>query len=374
MKLRYNIQYFIYYCAIGAIYPLLGRYLSEHLNYNGTQIGTIMALPSLVVVFALPLFGAFFDNAKRPKLVPVSLMIASTVTALAIPQFKGYAIVLVLITSLELFIKPVSVILDSMSVNASDKIGFEFGNVRKYGSMGYIAMSVVIALLTKEHSISIIFYAMAIFMVIASINIFTIKDIPNKTDSHQFIKELKLLLRNKQFFLAVSIYALIFGIANAGLSYDSIRLQDLGYGSEYMAYLVPSFVFFEVVLLKYSDRFINRFGYRTPLLLGGIVISLKWTIYIFTTNVYVYIAFASLHGLMLALVIPTIFKYIKHVVAKNVHATAMTILNSVFLLSIALFNLATGVLIEHQGFDTVFILYLVASVFGTLLTRNLRDL
>lgn len=374
MKSKFNLQYFLYYCAVGSIYPQLSRYLSEFLNFNGKQIGTILAIPSLMALITLPMFGAMYDNAKKPKMITLSLMVIASFVALLIPGLKLFALVLIMITVLEVLIKPAGVILDSVTVKASERLNFEFGNVRKYGSIGYIVASVMVANLTKSFTLQIIFYSFALFMILASINITRVNDYPNDNQGHDFKSELKMLMKNKQFFYVTFIYATIFGLANVALNFDGVRIEHLGYGPEYMAYLVPSFVFFEVMLLRYSDRFVNRFGYKLPLFLGGIIISLKWLVYSITTNVVIYIIVASMHGLMLALVMPTTFKYIQNIVSPKVHATAMTILNSVFLLTIAVFNFITGWLIDFKGFNFVFMVYLVIALCGTMLVTKLKEI
>jgi len=373
MKLKYNIQYFLFYCGAGSIYPLLSRYLSDSLNFSGSQIGIILGIPSLIALMTLPLFGAMYDNAKKPKFIIMGLLICVSLVALFIPGFRSFGIVMALITMIELLSKPASVMLDSLTVRASDELKFEFGNVRKFGSIGYIVISVVIANLTKSFPLQIIFYSYAIFMTLSALNMLNFTTYPNEGSSHEFIKELKVLIKNKQYFYVIIIYSALFGVANVALNYDGVRIEELGYGAEYMALLVPSFVFFEIVLLRYSDRIITKFGYKKPLFIGGLIIALKWLVYAFTTNIYIYILMASMHGIMLALVMPTTFRYIKNIVSPKVHATSMTILNSVFLLTLAIFNFLTGVIIEVSSFQVVFILYMIIALSGTLLVSRIKE-
>ena len=75
-NIRYTIKYFIAYLiiglGIGAYYPVLTLYLLDRLDLNGLQIGTLMAIITILPILVLPFWGIFTDKIKSPKILHIS--------------------------------------------------------------------------------------------------------------------------------------------------------------------------------------------------------------------------------------------------------------------------------------------------------------
>ena len=366
MKKKFNIQYLLYYGAVGSIFPLLSRYLSEVLEFNGKQIGTILALPPLIGLFTLPLFGAVYDNVKKPKKLIFALIMIATGIVFFIPQTQSFVFTALLITTFQFFNRPVGSMLDSYTIQATKEENLDYGKVRTFGSWGYVLASFFLGFLVEYTSLKVIFYSVGIFLILSMLNLKSFKNYQRKVDKRNFLKDLKDLRNNKEFIILIISYSLIFGISNVSNGYDSVRLAELGYGSSYIGVLIFSQVFFELLLMKHSEKIINKFGYLKPFIIGGLAISLKWIIYYSTTNLWVFIISASLHGFMIALFLPTAMKYINKIVPENVLATALMILSSALLMTLSLFLYLTGFIYDGLGMEFAYMLYFVLSILGVL--------
>ena len=374
MKKKFNIQYLLYYGAVGSIFPLLSRYLSEVLEFNGKQIGTILALPPLIGLFTLPLFGAVYDNVKKPKKLIFALIMIATGIVFFIPQAQSFVFSALLITTFQFFNRPVGSMLDSYTIQATKEENLDYGSVRTFGSWGYVLASFFLGFLVEFTSLKVIFYSVGIFLILSMLNLKGFKNYQRKVDKHSFLKDLKDLSKNKEFIILIISYSLIFGISNVSNGYDSVRLAELGYGSIYIGVLIFSQVFFELLLMKHSEKIINKFGYIKPFLVGGLAISLKWAVYYFTTNLWVFILFASLHGFMIALFLPTAIKYINKIVPENVLATALMLLSSALLMTLSIFLYLTGFIYDGLGMEFAYMLYFILSILGILLVGLLKKI
>ncbi|MEH7526614.1 MFS transporter, partial [Bacillus sp. JJ1503] len=69
--------YLLTFFGVGSLYPLLSVYLSEVEHLNGYQIGTIMSISPIIMIFFQPLWGMVSDKLNAPiKILTVTTLIA----------------------------------------------------------------------------------------------------------------------------------------------------------------------------------------------------------------------------------------------------------------------------------------------------------
>ena len=134
----------LFYLAFASCYALLQAWVKQVVGFTPQQIGTIYTLVAFVALFSAPLFGVLQDHLGTSKKLliwlGVGMIICSPVMGylfvfLAKISFIASAVLLALYLGI-VMVGGVGTV-ESYCERASRHIGFEYGNARLWGSLGY---------------------------------------------------------------------------------------------------------------------------------------------------------------------------------------------------------------------------------------------
>lgn len=151
MERKQTIRYFsllqaLYFAATG-LWGYLNIYLRE-LGFSGQQVGMVSAVGTFAAMVLLPLTGMLGDKLRSPKRV---FTWASTIMFplfLVVPvlgyAFGGKLIPFVLLASVLLVCNQVaSSSLESWNGMEMERIGASYGEIRRYGSLGFVVICLI---------------------------------------------------------------------------------------------------------------------------------------------------------------------------------------------------------------------------------------
>ncbi len=126
----------------------------DSLGFSGTQTGTLLATPSLLVVLFNTLIGRWADylsDWRKAILVCNALVLTLSVGLLFSQQ---YAVVFVLWALSGLFMMASNPIIDAAALQMTLKRGSDFARVRSFGSIGFIVGIVAAGKLFETYGLS----------------------------------------------------------------------------------------------------------------------------------------------------------------------------------------------------------------------------
>ncbi len=358
-----SAYYFITLAGMGAYYTFLAVYLETDLSLTGTQIGTVFAVAPLIALFASPLFGMLSDILKKPKLILISLLLASSVFLLLVNTFTGM-ISIYLILAFEFFRAPLRPLTDSYIIKLSKHHNFYFSQVRPWGSFGYIVGSILIGYLINE-SIGIIFTFTGIVYLLGAIMFSRVPVIKQSKEQNSFMMNLKNLTGRVDFLLLVLIVSSTYAVSKTMNSFNGIRIIELGGNFSHIGYATFALALFEIVLLRYNYRLLRKLGVVKMFLIGSIALTLRWFLHYVSDDVWVYIVSTALHGISFSFVFPTALIYIGSQFPDEINATAYSLVNAFFLITLSIFGFLFGRMYEVYSFDLIYLI-LIGLGIGTL--------
>lgn len=331
-KVKQNILtlqgfYLCVFFGMGALTPLLSVYLSEFEGLNGYQIGTIMSVGPVIMIFFQPLWGIISDVSNSPiKVLSVTTLLAG-ILGLGYIAFHGYywfLLVAILIAIFQSAIIPVS---DSLSLKYSTRVGYNYGNIRLFGSLGFGIAVFIMGRVSESFPVSI-FYAFAIFLGFAA---FLATKIPKEQTEapKKLMSGLKELLTLKKYLVFLAITFLIFGPNLANNTYFGLFVEDIGgtYTGIGIAFLIA--VLSEVPFMRIANVWIQKFGLLQVAALAGSVSMLRWFSYFFEPSLmFVYVT-AVIQGFSLGLFIPAGLQYIRDIIPPHIVVTGITLYSAI---------------------------------------------
>lgn len=359
--------YLLTFFGVGSLYPLLSVYLSEVEHLNGYQIGAIMSVGPIIMIFFQPIWGILSDKTNSPvRILSVTTLFAGFF-ALAYLIFHQYYWLLLIAIFVSVFQSAIIPVSDSISLKYTSKVGVNYGNVRLFGSLGF-GIAVFIMGRLSEYNPAVIFYSFFLAFIssaLLAIRLPSEKALGNK----KLLSGVKEILTYKKFLLFLAITFLIFGPNLANNVYFGLFIEDSGgtYTGIGVAFLIA--VLSEVPFMRAAGSWIKKFGLLPIAALAGTISLLRWFFYFFEPSLSLIYISAVIQGLSVGLFIPAGLQYIRDITPVHITATAITIYSAI---GNGLGNWFStffgGIIYENFSIYAVYLFYSGLAFIGVLLT------
>ncbi len=360
--------YLLTFFGVGSLYPLLSVYLSESVGLNGYQIGTIMSVGPIMMIFFQPIWGMVSDTTNRPTLVLGMTSLIAGIFALGylfMDFYYGLLIVAILVAIFQSAIIPVS---DSISLKYTSKVRYNYGNIRLFGSLGFgIAVFIMGRLSEGVIGPTIIFYSFFICLVLSGFLSFRFpkERAAAKLDLKAGMKELFTM---KKFLIFLAVTFLVFGPNLANNVYFGLFVENSGgtYAGIGLAFLIA--VLSEVPFMRIAGGWIDKFGLLTVAALAGAASMIRWLFYFTEPSLWLVYSSAVMQGLAIGLFIPAGLRYIKEITPAHITATVVTVYSAIGNgLGNWFSTFVGGFIYETYSIYTVYLFFAVLSLIGILL-------
>ncbi len=272
-RLIIGSQYFFYFGVMGVYLPFFNLYC-YHIGFNAFQIGALSAVRSVVLVLFSIVWGGVADRtqSRRPIYIVFSFLSAGLwIFFLFYTEFWPMLVITVLYG---MFYSPLIAFLEAFTMDVLGDAKSDYGKVRAWGSIAFIATVVVLGKLISWFTIDIIIIlilAGSILQAVCSVKIPKITSIKKTVTRSQF----KSLLNRK---VIVFLFCAFLMLVSHGAYYGffSIHLERLGYDSMFIgvAWAVASLA--EILVMLKSERLLRRVALENILTFSCLVAGLRW--------------------------------------------------------------------------------------------------
>lgn len=365
----YSMQgfYLFVFFGFGSLFPLLSVYLSEVEKLNGYQIGIILSIGPVIMIFFQPFWGMVSDMKNlHNRLLTLTTVITgcSAIGYLVFESFFSFILIAVILAIFQSAIIPLS---DSISLKYTSKAGVNYGNVRLFGSLGF-GIAVFIMGKLSEWNPQVIFYAFFLTLLIAAfLSLKMPKEAAGKPN--HLLSGMKDLIKMKKFLVFLAVTFLIFGPNLANNFYFSLFVEDRGgtYTGIGIAFLIA--VLSEIPFMRAAGSWISKLGLLQVALIASLVSLIRWIFYFTEPSLTLIYFSAVIQGFSLGLFIPAGLQYIREITPAQMTATAVTFYSAVGNgLGNWFFTFIGGIIFEEFNIYFVYLFFAVLTLIGVLLT------
>jgi PPP family 3-phenylpropionic acid transporter len=367
-------SYFLtYFIAGGAFTPLFGLYL-QHLEFSGSQIGIITAISPLMMLLIQPFIGYLTDKTQRFHLLLITATLLATIVSLLLP-FAGnsFLFIVTLIMLLACFQSGIEPILTSMVMSYTVGKKQTYADFRVWGAVGYALSVWALGQWTAEHSIVSIFYVQSTFLFLSVLFARKIPAGKPKIKTPITRKNVKILLKQRQFLLFLTACFFVYGAMLANNVYFGLLFLHLG-GT--MAGVGLSFLISvgtEVPMIRLAGKLIGRIKVTTMLTAASFLCALQYFCFSFHPSEMMIYALNVAQGVSMGIFIPVAVAYVQQNSTAELQTTAVGIFNGIsFGLGNWFFTVIGGFVMDIGNITDVYVLFGIVSLFGTLLFYQLR--
>jgi PPP family 3-phenylpropionic acid transporter len=372
IKARLSGFYFFYFAVIGAFMPYWSLYL-EGQGFDKEKIGWLAAVTVISRIIAPSVWGQLADRSglrMRWVRLGISAELVAWVAILFVPQTMYWLVLVLFFYSF--FQNAVLAQFETVTLFYLARQRDQYGNVRLWGSLGFIAAVAGLGLWFKWNLITTLPVVMIILAFIAVINAFIIAEPPQaqarKTEPSPLWPVLKRpavwAFFSVQFFLLLSHAPFYSFYSNYLLSY--------GYSTLSIGLLWSVGVFAEVLMFTQSAKLLTRFNERNLIVACIVLTSFRWLLVaMFPTIGGIQILAQCVHAFSFALFQSIAMGLIFREFQPDQQGRAQALYSMLWGLGVAIGSILTGQIWDIIGGSSVFMIAAGVVLLGLFFVNNI---
>ncbi|WP_022940882.1 3-phenylpropionate MFS transporter [Psychromonas hadalis] len=353
--------YFInFYFIWGVFLPFWGIWLTGQ-GVSTEQVGLLFSI-GLVLRFvsSLTILPRVSKGSATLKLIRILAFIILLCFA-SLFYLKGYLWLATLTLLINFMMAPMMPLGDIIGSRLVKQIQLDYGRVRLWGSLSFIAGSTIVGWLVVDFGLQAIL-ALIVFMS-AVMWAFTLANLspPLVDESKEKIEHkpsLWRMLKKPELLLFLLIVGFIQGSHGAYYAFSTIYWDSVGLSGSSIAWLWTIGVFAEVLIFRFNSKLFGNWSIKQMLLLaliGGII---RWATFSMTENFILLAMIQTFHGLTFAVTHLAAIRYISQQKSSQLVAYQSLYSGIALGLMMALFTYIAGISYESLQGD----LFLLSAV------------
>ncbi len=366
MNVNMSSYYFLVFFSFGSLFPLLSVYLRDSVGLSGGEVGTIMSVGPVVMIFAQPFWGMVSDYTRKPREILSVAIIFTGLMGLLYTMFATYYIFIVIAGLVALFQAAIVPISDSLTLNYVHKTGGDYGKIRLWGAAGFALAVLTMGSLSDILGLKIIFFSFALTLWICA---FFSRKMPKESNMMKVSLRsgMRTMFKDKKFVIFLFAAFFLFGPISANNVYFGILLQDVG-GS--LTGVGIAFLFAagsEVPFMRWAGSWIKKLGLLKIIFLAAVVSIFRWLFYSFEPTPFLIYITTVAHGFSVGLIIPAALQYVRSIAPEDTKITALSLFASFGQGFGAWFcTFVSGFLLEYYTVFSVYLFFAGLSTAGTI--------
>lgn len=363
---------FTYMC--NAVYGTFVPVYLDHIGYNKTDIGSLLALAPFIAILAQPLWGMAGDRAKTKNTI-LRILILGSAICIALyslsTAFYYLAAVIAFFTFFQSSINPMS---DAITLEYITTTKWKFGHIRMAGTIGYAIMSIIAGTLAKKNInvIFILYFILAIFALTATVPLPKVKGHQSEGKKVSLLK----LFKHKQLVIFMTLNLIVQITLGFYNTFFSIYFRGMGADNFLLGVAMFISAGSEIPFLLFAHHVFKKIKIHYVLLFAAFAAAVRWLLLASITNPLVVLPFQLMHGMIFIVISVSMATYINQEVPKELKASGQAI-NGLIGMGIAriIGSLLGGYLSDVFGIKLVFVYnsifaFAAVVIFGLLFIRQ----
>lgn len=293
-----NMKWFMFFIfgTVSVLMTFFPIYL-QHLGFQKSAIGMMMAAGPLVSIVANPLWAYWSDRTQDIRRILLIMLSGNFLIILAVFQLEQYAWVYGGMLAFFLFQTPIFSQSSSLILVAIEGTTYKFGSYRIWGSLGWAIMAIAAAPVIAFVTIDRLWIVYCALMLISLILCFRLP----RAGTELLVRSgsgIKDLLRNPVFMIFLLISIFISTPHGLNGMFVSIYIIELGGATWLIGWSAFLMAIFEVPIFLLLDRYLrkNMHTMLTMLAVVSAVYAIRWYLMSMVTEPWQIIALQATHG------------------------------------------------------------------------------
>lgn len=341
VKFRLGLMMFLQYAIWGAWAPVLSDYLKNTLGFSGAQFSLIYSLLPLATIIAPFIGGQVADRHFASQKVVAFLQLGGGLFLIFLSTVTDYATMAWLMLGYCLLYAPTLALTNSIAFINLKNSEEEFGKVRVWGTIGWIAAGYILTLwrvgAAKVDMWSVradMLLLAGVFSIVMGFQSFSLPPTPPRREGVKpwaFLEAIKMM-RDKNFLLFIII---AFVVATELMFYyiltaPFLTSEKIGVSSTILPWVMTIAQVAEIFVLAFLLPYlIIRIGIRNILVIGILAWPARYIIFAIGRPAWLVIASLALHGFCFVFFFAAAFIYVDTVAPRDIRHSAQSLITLV---------------------------------------------
>lgn len=340
VRWRLSVMMFLEYVIWGSWLPLLALYLSQFLRFSGTDIGWIFASQAIASVTAVFVSGQLADRyLSTERFLAVSHVIGGVAMLLLAGQKTFWPFFLTMLVYMLVYVPTLS-LTNSICFHHLKDAQKEFGRVRLWGTIGWIAASWPFVFILKgkegpalESALTAIFtVAGAASLALAAFSLLLPATPPSRSSGQRNapLEAIKLLANPSVavLYLVTFLDALVH---QCYFIWTSPFLAEIGVPEHLIMPAMSIGQVAEIATMAGLGFFLKRLGWRWTMIFGILGHVLRFLIYSVGEPVWLVVGSNVVHGFCYAFFFASVYIFVDDSFPRDARASAQGLFNFLIL-------------------------------------------
>jgi PPP family 3-phenylpropionic acid transporter len=300
IALRLSAFYGIFFMFVGVLLPYWPVWLDSR-GLGPEQIGLVLAASQWIKVLAHPLIASRADRHGRPRELTAALAATAAAAILALGWVDGFVAILLLSALGTAAFAPILPVGESIALRAVTHHGIDYGRVRLWGSITFIAAASGLGLLLEEETADRIRLAMLALALATIVACLALPEMRRKaaapSDPGSPPTRPWTLLARPSFLLFLGVAGCLQASHSVLYAFASIEWRNAGIDATVIGLLWSWGVVAEVALFAIAGRFKTVLTPRALLTVAAVGAVVRWPLMALTTDPWLLFPLQSLHAL-----------------------------------------------------------------------------
>lgn len=353
---KLKIVFFLKFCAEAMFIPFLALYYKS-LGFNEAIIGVFLAIPPIVGITLTPIYSIICKNVKITKMVFSFISIIELLCMYLFFKLTSFYNLLFVAILFNVFHANNFGLVEAFSSVCANNNNTDYSKIRVYGSFAYVIGLTLSGFITRIGSFFIATVISMVLTVIAIIFSFYLK-VDTKESSIEK-RNVKNLLKNKNFYLFVIFFMIYVGSMNVGDDFFSTYLKETkGISNDIFGYIWASFILVEALVIIFLYSMKKKIKFRHLYMIAIILSILRFFISALGAPLPLIIIFGLTRGITWGIHAYLFGQYIVYITGKSNGGLAIMISSMVINIYQASLKVLLGKLIDLTSY---YIFYLLLS-------------
>lgn len=292
------VFYVLFFMTIGVSLPFMPGYFKT-LGFSGAQSGTLLAVGPLFALFMPPLWGQLADRTGRPGLMLLLCTLGGAGGYALLAGATTFTQALLALCFHAAFASAITSMADTLALHHVQQHGGTYSGIRTFGSLGFVLTSLPFGFLITEIDRTTVLAPLVLLSTAGLACALTLARLPGRV--HEGPKpsfESALALARQPevflFLLATSLHWISCAPYHGSLA---PHVKDLGLPPWVVGVSSSVGVGSEILVMITWPRWSGLLSTKKLLLWVFVASSVRWAVMSLTSNPWVLVGAAALHGL-----------------------------------------------------------------------------
>ncbi|MCE5388052.1 MAG: MFS transporter [Acidithiobacillus sp.] len=288
--------YFVYFCAMGAFLPYWGPWLQSQ-DQSAFAIGLLTAAVQFSKVIAPNVWGWLLHWQPARRLIPWGNYLAALSFGLLFFAQQDFWKLLLVTLGFSFFWAATLPLVDAVSLAWAQQQGKQYGRIRLWGSLGFIALAMGMGVLLGGFGDQV-FLPLLLFFFFGTAWLSHYLPLTASPSPPQAVPRPSFLpyLRQPELLLFLLAGVLEQGSHGVYYAFYSIYVEAHGFGSGMVGILWALAVLAEVIFFWFGDQWVQRWGTMRLFVISFFLTSVRWAVIAWWPSFFWIIVVQVLHA------------------------------------------------------------------------------